>query len=309
MPLNIPDNLPAREILAKEDIFLMPKSQAQTQDIRPLHILFLNLMPKKIETETHFLRILSNSPMQIELELLHIEEHESKNTPREHIQSFYRKFSDVKDKKYDGLIITGAPLGQIDFQDVNYWPQLKDIMDWSQKNVTSTMFICWAALAAAWHFYDIEKYVLNKKQFGVYLHNIHQPHHPILRGADDRFWAPHSRYGAIKVVDIANHPKLDLIADSDVAGPYLFSSVDQRNFFVLGHAEYDPVNLKAEYERDITAGIETNIPENYFPDNDPTREPMVRWRSHGNLIFGNWLNYFVYQKTPFKRHKIGEIYE
>ena len=305
MPLNIPDNLPAREILAKEDIFLMPKSQAQTQDIRPLHILFLNLMPKKIETETHFLRILSNSPMQIELELLHIGEHQSKNTPREHIQSFYRTFSDVKNQKYDGLIITGAPLGQIDFHNVSYWPQLKEIMDWSQNNVTSSMFICWAALAAAWHFHAIEKFVLEDKKFGVYLHRIHQQHHPILRGADDYFWAPHSRYGAIKVEDIVNHPQLELIADSDNAGPYLFASQDQRNFYVLGHAEYDPVNLKAEYQRDLAAGIATAVPENYFPDNDPTQEPMVRWRSHGNLIFSNWLNYFVYQKTPFKRHDIG----
>ncbi len=283
----------------------MPKSRAVHQDIRPLHILFLNLMPKKIETETHFLRILSNSPMQIELDLLHIEEHESKTTPKEHIQAFYRKFSDIRANKYDGMIITGAPLGQVEFDQVTYWPQLREIMDWSQTHVTSTMFICWAALAAAWHFYDIPKHVLPKKMFGVYLHKILQPHHAILRGADDQFWAPHSRNGAIERQFITEHPDLDLIADSDIAGPYLFATKDAKNFFVLGHAEYDPVNLKAEYERDKAAGLDTQLPANYFPDDDPNNDPMVRWRSHGNLIFSNWLNYFVYQKTPYNRQDIG----
>lgn len=305
MPLNIPDNLPAGDILAKEDIFLMPKSEAKHQDIRALHILMLNLMPKKIETETHFLRLLSNSAVQIELDLLHIQEHESRNTPREHIESFYRSFDEVKDQKYDGLIITGAPLGLIDFEDVSYWPHLKEIMDWSQTHVTSTMFICWAALAAVWHFYDIPKHTLSEKLFGVYPHNILKPHHPILRGGDDVFWAPHSRNGAVHQHYIVDHEDLELIADSEIAGPYLFTSKDQRQLFVLGHAEYDPLCLKGEFERDQLAGLNPNLPENYFPEDDPTHDPVVRWRSHGNLIFSNWLNYFVYQKTPFNRDHIG----
>jgi len=300
MPINIPDKLPAVGILANENIFLMPESKASHQDIRPLRILMLNLMPKKIETETHFLRMLSNSPIQIELELLRITDHVCKNTPKEHTDSFYVTFEDVQQHKYDGLIITGAPLGLINFEDVSYWDELKQIMDWSQENVTSTVFVCWAALAAAWHFHGIEKQTRDNKLFGVFEHQILDPTNPILRGGDDFFWAPHSRNGEIAREDIIKSDDLHIVADSQEAGPYLMMSSNGRQVYIMGHAEYDPLCLKNEYMRDLNAGLDPAMPENYFPNNDITNKPIVRWRSHGNLVFSNWLNYFVYQKTPFK---------
>ncbi len=306
MPINIPDKLPAVDILANENIFLMPESIACHQDIRPLHILMLNLMPKKIETETHFLRMLSNSPLQIEFKLLRISDHVSKNTPKEHTDSFYTTFDQIKDQKYDGLIITGAPLGKIAFEDVSYWDELKQIMDWSQTHVTSTVFVCWAAMAAAWHFHGIKKHSRPEKLFGVFEHKIVDPHNPILRGGDDYFWAPHSRNGELQISDIEAADDLHIIADSNEAGPYLFMSSDGRQIYILGHAEYDPQCLKNEYIRDSEAGMNPNVPENYFPDNDTSKKPIVRWRSHGNLVFANWLNYFVYQRTPFSIDRVGK---
>ncbi len=300
MPINIPDKLPAVGILANENIFLMPESKASHQDIRPLRILMLNLMPKKIETETHFLRMLSNSPLQIEFELLQIGGHTSKNTPKEHMDNFYRTFEQVKEHAYDGFIITGAPLGLISFDQVFYWDELKEIMDWSKEYVTSTVFVCWAALAAAWNFYGIEKHVRSEKLFGVFEHKIVEPTNPIIRGGDDLFWAPHSRNGELRREDILTFDELHIVADSDEVGPYLFMSNDGRQIYILGHAEYDPICLKNEYFRDLEAGLNPKLPENYFPDDDITKEPLVRWRSHGNLIFANWLNYFVYQQTPFR---------
>jgi len=305
MPINIPDNLPAIGILANENIFLMPESRASHQDIRPMRILMLNLMPKKIETETHFLRMLSNSPLQIELELLRITDHECKNTPQQHTDDFYRTFAQVQHQKYDGLIITGAPLGLIDFDDVSYWNELKQIMDWSYEHVTSTVFVCWAALAAAWHFHGIEKQCRTEKLFGVFEHQVLESTNPIVRGADDHFWAPHSRNGEIRREDIEATQDLHIIADSKEAGPYLFMSSDGRQVYITGHAEYDPMCLKNEYHRDLDAGLDPKLPENYFPDNDTSNSPIVRWRSHGNLVFANWLNYFVYQTTPFQIESVG----
>ncbi len=299
MPINIPDTLPAVGILANENIFLMSETTASHQDIRPLHILMLNLMPKKIETETHFLRMLSNSPIQIEFELLRITGHESKNTPKEHTESFYRTFEQVKNHHYDGLIITGAPLGLISFEEVSYWQELKEILDWSKDHTTSTVFVCWAALAAAWHFYGIEKRTRKEKLFGVFEHKIIEPTNQIFRGGDDYFWAPHSRNGKIRREDILAVDKLQIIADSEEAGPYLFMSDDGAQIFILGHAEYDPQCLRNEYFRDVKAGLDPKIPKNYFPNDDVAEQPVVRWRSHGNLVFANWLNYFVYQRTPF----------
>jgi len=306
MPINIPDKLPAVGILANENIFMMPESIACHQDIRPLRILMLNLMPKKIETETHFLRMLSNSPLQIEFELLRISNHESKNTPKQHTDNFYTPFEQVKGQKYDGLIITGAPLGLISFEEVSYWDELKEIMDWSNEHVTSTVYVCWAALAAAWHFHGIKKHCREEKLFGVFEHHIIEPHNPLLRGGDDYFWAPHSRNGEIRREDIEKVPDLHIIADSKEAGPYLLMSSDGRQIYIMGHAEYDPQCLLKEYLRDKEAGLEPRIPENYFPNNDPNCTPVVRWRSHGNLLFANWLNYFVYQRTPFSVEKIGK---
>ena len=299
MPINIPDELPAVGILANENIFLMPESKASHQDIRPLRILLLNLMPKKIETETHFLRMLANSPLQIELQLLRVTDHVSKNTSKDHTDSFYTTFEQIKHQNYDGLIITGAPLGLLDFEEVSYWSEFQEIMDWSKTNVTSTIFVCWSALAAAWHFHGIEKTCREEKLFGVFEHEILEPTNPILRGGDDYFWAPHSRNGDIKREDIDLNNELILVADSLEAGPYLFMSEDGSQIYILGHAEYDPLSLKNEYERDCLLEENTRLPQNYFPDDNDEIKPIVRWRSHGNLLFSNWLNYFVYQRTPF----------
>ncbi len=300
MPINIPDDLPAIEFLANENIFLMPESKASHQDIRPLHILFLNLMPKKIDTEIDFLRILSNSPLQIEFELLRISNNDSKNTPKQHTDSFYRTFDQIKHKKYDGLIITGAPLGLVDFDDVTYWSELTEIMDWSQESVTSTVFICWAAMAAAWHFHGIAKHLRDEKISGIFEHKVVAPTNPILRGGDDCFWAPHSRTAELRREDILDAPDLHIIADSEEAGPYLFMTAGGKQIYVMGHSEYDIECLRNEYSRDVAAGLKPTQPENYFPENDVSQQPIVRWRSHGNLIFTNWLNYFVYQRTPFE---------
>jgi homoserine O-succinyltransferase len=306
MPINIPDNLPAIEILANENIFLMAQSKASHQDIRPLRILMLNLMPKKIETETHFLRLLSNSPLQIELHLMRISDHDSKNTPKQHTDNFYRTFSEVRQNKYDGMIITGAPLGLITFEDVSYWSELKTIMDWSQSHVTSTIFVCWAALAAAWHFHGIEKHCRDEKLFGVFEHQVIDLNSPLIRGADDFFWIPHSRNGELRRSDIVANPNLHIIADSKQAGPSIFMTNNGKQVYIMGHSEYDPLCLKQEYCRDLEEGLAPKLPQNYFPNDDINAAPIVRWRSHGNLVFTNWLNYFVYQQTPFKIESVAD---
>ncbi|MCB1645241.1 MAG: homoserine O-succinyltransferase [Pseudomonadales bacterium] len=306
MPLRIPDNLPAAQVLQRENIFYMSDSVAAHQDIRPMRVLLLNLMPKKIETEIHLMRMLSNTPLQVDVELMRIDDRISKNTPIEHLETFYKSFADVSHKKYDGMIITGAPLGQVPFDEVIFWPEMKEILDWTMSHVTSTMFLCWSVQAAMYHLYGIEKRVLEKKISGVYTHHLVDAFSPIVRGFDDIFDAPHSRYAEVPAADIRRQPDLGIVAESAIAGAYIVTRKDGRQLFVTGHSEYEPLCLKDEYERDIAAGINPAVPENYFPDDDPTRAPIVTWKSHGNLLFSNWLNYYVYQLTPFDPNRIGE---
>ena len=305
MPLRIPDELPATKILQDENIFCMTDSFAAHQDIRPLRVLLLNLMPKKIETEIHLMRMLSNSPLQVNIELMHIGEKKSKNTPIEHMESFYKTFDDIKTEKYDGMIITGAPLGQVPFAEVLFWDELVEIMDWTLQHVTSVMYLCWGVQASMYHRYGIQKKVLDKKISGVYDHRVIAPLAPVIRGFDDMFDAPHSRFAEVPPEEIEKNEELEIIAVSDVAGPYIVGRKDGRELFVTGHAEYEPLSLKSEYERDLDTGMNPPMPENYFPDDDPTRQPIVTWKSHGNLLFANWLNYYVYQLTPFDASLIG----
>ncbi len=304
MPINIPDNLPATSILKDENIFVMNETHAIHQDIRPQKILILNIMPIKQTTETHILRLLSNTPLQIEIDLMYPKTHIPKNTPIEHLKTFYKTFDEVKKNKYDGMIITGAPVEHIAFEEVTYWPELTEIMDWSTHHVTSTMFICWAAQAGLYHFYGIQKFMLPKKLSGVYYHTVIDRKIPIVRGFDDRFLAPHSRYTEVRRKDIVRINELELISESDTAGVYIVGSKDGKRIFVTGHSEYDPDTLKEEYFRDIKKGLDIQIPENYFPDDDPSKPPMVKWRSHANMLFTNWLNYYVYQVTPFDLEEI-----
>lgn len=306
MPIRLPENLPAVGVLANENVFVITDQRAQNQDIRPMRILLLNLMPKKIETEIHIIRMLSNTPLQLDLELMRIHDKPSKNTSIEHMTEFYKSFEEVRHNKYDGFIVTGAPLGGIPLEDVSFWNEMKQVMDWSATNVTSTFFLCWAVQAAMYHLYGIPKYLLPKKIAGVYKHQLVNPEAPIVRGFDDVFDAPHSRYGEVRKEDIEKHPDLSIIAESEVAGPYLFARKDGRQLFVTGHAEYEPQILKAEYERDVKAGLNPVMPENYFPSDDPSQDPIVTWKSHGNLMFANWLNYYVYQLTPFDVADIGK---
>jgi len=299
MPVKIPSQLPARELLENENIFVMSEHRAVHQDIRPLRIVVLNLMPTKIQTETQILRLLGNTAIQIEITLLHMESHESKNTPVQHLESFYSTFECIRDKKFDGLVITGAPVENLEFEDVDYWQELIDIMDWSSHNVFSTLYICWGAQAGLFHHYGIQKYPLPKKMFGIYSHEILEPHEPIIRGFDDNFLVPHSRHTGILRKDILNEERLCLIAESPEAGVYLVVSNDGRRIFVTGHPEYDKGTLQAEYERDFAKGFLIEVPNNYFPENDPNASPSVTWRSHANLLYTNWLNYYVYQMSPF----------
>jgi homoserine O-succinyltransferase len=299
MPIKIPDQLPAREVLQNENIFIMDENRAYHQDIRPLHIAIVNLMPTKITTETQLMRLLGNTALQVEVALLHPETHQSKNTSEEHLKNFYKTFSEVKNDKFDGLIITGAPVEQLDFEDVNYWEELTGIMEWAKHHVFSTIYICWAAQAGLYYHYQIPKYPLSVKMFGVFEHKVQQKYTRLLRGFDDFFLAPHSRYTEVRREDIEKIPEIDLLAESDDAGVYLVASRDGRHIFVTGHSEYDPFTLKAEYDRDIAKGLPIAVPKNYFLNDDPTREPVVRWRSHANLLFQNWLNYYVYQETPY----------
>ena len=304
MPIKIPDNLPARETLQNENIFVMDENRAYHQDIRPLRIAIVNLMPTKITTETQLMRVLGNTALQVEVALLHPATHQSKNTSEDHLKNFYKTFSEVKDEKFDGLIITGAPVEQLDFEDVNYWEELTGIMDWAKHHVFSTFYICWAAQAGLYYHYQIPKYPLPAKMFGVFEHKVCQKYSRLLRGFDDVFFAPHSRYTEIRGEDIEKVPEIELLAHSGDAGVYIVASRDRRHVFVTGHSEYDPLTLKAEYDRDIAKGLSIAVPKNYFPNDDPGKEPLVRWRSHANLLFQNWLNYYVYQETPYDLNEI-----
>jgi homoserine O-succinyltransferase/O-acetyltransferase len=299
MPIKIPDNLPASEILNSENIFVMDENRAYHQDIRPLKMAILNLMPTKITTETQILRLLGNSPLQVDITLLHPRTYTPKNTPEEHMINFYSCFDDIKDQNFDGLIITGAPVELLEFEDVTYWDEVKQIMDWSNHHVTSTLHICWAAQAGLYHHYGIKKYPLAKKKFGIFEHNINQKNIRLLRGFDDTFYAPHSRNTEIRKEDIEKVEELEILSESEEAGIYIVSTKDGRKVFVTGHSEYDPLTLKTEYDRDIGKGLDIEVPKKYFPDDNPTKYPIVRWRSHANLLYSNWVNYCVYQETPF----------
>ncbi len=299
MPIRVPDDLPAVNFLRNENVFVMTSSRALVQNIRPLKILILNLMPKKIETENQFLRLLSNSPLQLDIQLLRIDNRESRNTPTEHLDTFYCNFSDIRDENYDGLIVTGAPLGLVDFDDVAYWPQIREVLHWAKDHVTSTLFVCWAVQAALNILYGLPKLTREQKLSGVYEHSVVQPHALLTRGFDDQFLAPHSRYADFPTDIIRNHTDLDLFAVSEQTGAYLMASRDKRLVFVTGHPEYNADTLAGEYLRDIGAGIDSPLPYNYFPGNNPHLTPKASWRSHGNLLFSNWLNYYVYQITPY----------
>ncbi|MCG6926980.1 MAG: homoserine O-succinyltransferase [Acidobacteria bacterium] len=304
MPVKIPDTLPAMGILESENIFVMGENRAVHQDIRPLRLAILNVMPTKIVTETQLLRLLGNSPLQVEIELLRMESHESKNTPSEHLLEHYSAFSDVEDQNFDGLIITGAPVEQLPFEEVDYWPELVRVMDWARTHVYSTFYICWGAQAGLFHYYGVPKYPLPEKMFGVFPHRLHVPFERLTRGFDDVFYAPHSRHTEVRKEDILAVPELVLLAESDEAGVYIVLSADRRHIFVTGHSEYDPLTLEGEYVRDVRKGLPIGVPKNYFPDDDPTKEPVVRWRGHASLLYSNWLNYYVYQQTPFDLQQI-----
>ena len=306
MPIKIPDDLPAKEILTKENIFVMCEKRAYQQDIRPLKIAILNLMPDKIATETQLLRLLGNTPLQVDIVLLHPKTHKSKNTSGEHLFKFYNTFDEIRHEKFDGLIITGAPIEHLDFTEVTYWDELKDIMDWSKKNVYSTFHICWGAQAGLYHHYGIPKYPLGAKMFGIFPHKICKKHIRLLWGFDDEFYVPQSRHTEVRREDIEKVPELDILAESEEAGIYMVASKDGRQIFVTGHSEYDAVTLRNEYNRDVDKGLDIHIPKNYFPDDDPKVFPQVKWKSHAHLLFANWLNYYVYQETPYALDEIGK---
>ena len=306
MPIKIENSLPAFAVLESENIFVMTQDRASTQDIRPLKIGILNLMPTKIVTETQLLRCLSNTPLQIEVDLIITASHVAKNTPEDHLLKFYQTFEQIKDNYYDGFIITGAPIEKLDFEDVDYWPEMVDIMEWTKTHVHSTLHICWGAQAGLYYHYGIQKYMLDKKLAGIYKHHIMQNHmnESLLRGFDDVFKAPHSRYTGIRSEDIMHHPELTLLAESYEAGPYLITAKNGRQLFVTGHSEYDKDTLAKEYFRDVRRGLNPDVPENYFEGNDPHNEPRLNWKSHSTLLFTNWLNYYVYQSTPYDIHTL-----
>lgn len=304
MPIKIPEDLPANSILRGENIFCMTENRALSQDIRPLKIGILNIMPTKIVTETQLARVLGNTPLQVEIDFLMTASHKSKNTSQDHIDEFYKTFDDIKFNKYDGFIITGAPVELLEFEDVTYWNELKEIMEWTKTNVTSTMHICWAAMAGLYYHYGINKYNFDQKLFGVYKHRADRKTTMLVRGFDDEFYVPHSRYSYVKQEDIDKNPDLLTIATSDEAGVYIVASSDKKQFFVTGHSEYDADTLAKEYFRDVDAGLDIKIPKNYFEDDNPAKPPVVTWRSHANLLFSNWLNYYVYQTTPYDINEI-----
>lgn len=299
MPIKVADGLPAIVTLEKENIFVMPERVATHQDIRPLKILILNLMPTKITTETQMLRLLSNTPVQMEIELLQAATHNSKNTSTEYLLEFYKTFNEIRSNRYDGMVITGAPVELLNFEDVDYWPELCEIFEWSKTHVYSTFHICWAAQAGLYYHYGIPKYELDDKMFGIFKHKNLVPTHPLMRGFDDIFWAPHSRHTEVHKDDIDKVDDIEILSSSDEAGVYIVAEKNGRQFFVTGHSEYDRDTLAKEYFRDVKKGLNINMPQHYFPDDDPTKTPPLKWRSHANLLYTNWLNYFVYQKTPF----------
>lgn len=299
MPVRIPTTLPARITLERENIFVMGRERAERQDIRPLHVAILNLMPTKIQTETQLLRLLGNSALQVEITLLQTATYQPKNTDSDHLIAHYKTWEQVRGEKFDGLVITGAPVEQMPFEEVDYWDELCTIMDWARTNVFSTLYICWGAQAGLYYRYGIQKYPLSQKMFGVFEHKVLVRNQKLLRGFDDTFFAPHSRHTEVRVEDIEKIKDLKLLAVSKEAGAYLAASRDGRHIFVTGHSEYDPLTLKGEYDRDVSRGLPIEIPKNYFPDDDPSQPPLVRWRGHANLLFVNWLNYYVYQVTPY----------
>lgn len=304
MPVRISETLPARAILESENIFVMGEERARHQDIRPLHVAILNLMPTKTTTETQLLRLLGNTPLQVKITLLHTASHKSKNISEEHLINHYKSFAQVRRQKFDGLIITGAPVELLPFEEVDYWPELVDIMDWAESNVFATLYICWGAQAGLYHRYGVPKYQLPHKMFGVFPHRVLERYNKLMRGFDDIFLAPHSRHTEVRRADIERVPELVILAESDEAGIYIAASKNGRHTFVTGHSEYDPLTLKSEYDRDLSKGLPIHIPTNYFPDDDPSQPPLVRWRGHSNLLFANWLNYYVYQLTPYNIRQI-----
>ena len=308
MPIKIPNTLPAAETLKKENIFFMTEGRATTQDIRPLRILLLNLMPTKIATETQFCRLLSNTPIQIEIELIHTHTHVSKNTSAEHMLAFYKTFDDIKNQNFDGLLITGAPVENMPFEEVEYWDEVCEIMEWSKTHVFSTLHLCWGAQAGLYYHYGIPKHMLAKKKFGVYAHKVKNRKIPLVRGFDDVFYAPHSRHTEVRKADIEKVDKLTILAESDEAGVFLIMNDDGRQIFVMGHPEYDRYTLHNEYIRDKKKGLPIDLPVNYYPDDDDTQRPLLQWRSHGNILYSNWLNYYVYQGVPYEFINYNEIY-
>jgi homoserine O-succinyltransferase len=305
MPLRLPDRLPAIELLKHENIFVMDSSRAHAQDIRPLRIVILNLMPLKITTETDLIRLLSNTPLQIDISFMKLRSHTSKNTPIEHMMMFYRDFQEMRNEKFDGMIVTGAPIEQMPFQDVTYWPEMVDIFNWAKTHVTSTLFICWAAQAGLYHYYGVPKYALQKKMFGIFPQKILIDRLPIFRGFDDMFMMPHSRHTEIRREDIDTHPELTIIAESEQSGPSIIMARGGREFFITGHMEYAPHTLDGEYKRDRGIRTDVDLPVNYYADNDPAKPPVVSWRAHANLFYNNWVNYYVYQETPYDINAIS----
>ncbi|WP_026375576.1 homoserine O-acetyltransferase MetA [Aestuariibacter salexigens] len=299
MPIRIPSELPAQDILHRENIFAMDMQRAATQDIRPLEVGILNLMPNKIETEVQLLRLLSNTPLQINIDLIRIDDQAPKNTPKAHMDAFYHHFEDIADKRYDGLIITGAPLAHLDYEQVKYWDRMRAVMTWARRHVQSTLYLCWATHAAMYHFYGIQRTLREEKLSGVYAHHVTEPHNELVRGFDSVVYAPHSRYGEISVAQYESVPGMRVLVGSEQTGAYIIASDDRRMVCITGHPEYDPDTLAQEYSRDLAAGLAPQIPCHYFPDNDPDQSPMVTWRAHGTLLFTNWLNYYVYQETPY----------
>ena len=306
MPIKIPNDLPAAGILQQENIFVMSQTRAVEQDIRPLEIVLLNLMPTKVVTETQLSRLLGNTPLQVNLTLMHTTSHRAKNVSQEHLLSFYKSFDEIKDRKFDGMVITGAPVEKMEFEDVDYWPELCRIMEWSKTNVHSTLHICWGAQAGLYYHYGVPKYPLEQKVFGVFEHRADYKRSILMRGFDDVFWAPHSRHTTIRREDVEKIPELKILASSDEVGVYAIMNNRGKQIFITGHSEYDPLTLKTEYDRDKNLGLPIQVPKNYFPNDDDTCEPLVRWRGHANLLFSNWLNYFVYQTTPYDIMSIGK---
>ena len=304
MPLRLPDRLPAIDFLKDENIFVLGNERANSQDIRPLRIVILNLMPLKITTETDLIRLLSNSPLQLDVHFMKVRAHTSKNTPIEHLQAFYRDFELMRNEKFDGMIITGAPVEHLDYHEVNYWNEISDIFEWARTHVTSTLYICWAAQAGLYYYYGVPKYPLSEKMFGIFPQRPLLPRLPIFRGFDDVFYMPHSRHTEIRKEDILSHPELTLIAESPVSGVSMVMAREGREIYITGHSEYAPRTLDTEYRRDLAKGLPIHMPENYYENDDPQRPPLVTWRAHGNLLFTNWLNYYVYQETPYNINDI-----